>query len=102
MALPRRGAQSWRIDPASAGDYRRLLEQLKSRGLAPQAVLHCWSLERRDGSQAEDAATRLADTQLSFIYLAQALDACQCPGALTILALTAQREAVLAGDEVDC
>ncbi|TCS39448.1 acyl transferase domain-containing protein [Paucimonas lemoignei] len=94
------GSQAYRIDPANAEDYRRLLEQLQARQQLPQVVLHCWSLEQR--SDASDDTARMTDSHLSFVYLAQAIDTCQINVTLPILALTVNREAVLANDEVDC
>lgn len=94
------GDDAYRIDPANANHYRSLLRHLQSRQLVPAAVLHCWNLAQVVA--VADAGRPILDAQLSFIYLAQALEFCQLTDPLAILAVTGNREAVLAGDQVDC
>ncbi|WP_158592173.1 type I polyketide synthase [Noviherbaspirillum sedimenti] len=97
------GEDVYRIGPANGNDYRSLLQHLQSRQLIPDAVLHCWSLGKVPNlEEVADAGRQTVDAQLSFIFLAQALESCQMTDALGILAVTGNREAVLAGDQVDC
>ncbi len=91
------GDAALRIDPASAADYRRLLQHMQSQGLLPASILHCWSLV----TASEDETAQTA-SMLSLVYLAQALATCGHDDALSILALTRGRHAVLAGEQVDC
>jgi NAD(P)-dependent dehydrogenase (short-subunit alcohol dehydrogenase family) len=91
------GEDSYRIDPADGADYQHLLQQLQGSQLLPSAVLHCWNLT----ANPEDERGQVASA-LSLVYLAQALDAVGNADALPILAVTGNRQAVLAGDRVDC
>lgn len=91
------GDYNYQIDPLDAAGYRRLLQLLQSRQSMPGAVLHCWNLT----ANQEDERGQIAST-LSLVHLAQALDAIGHADALSILAVTGNRQAVLAGDRVDC
>ncbi|WP_164932008.1 type I polyketide synthase [Janthinobacterium sp. 17J80-10] len=91
------GEHQYRINAAAPGDYVTLLQHLRKRQVEADAVLHGWSLDRPEGE-----AQGYVNCQLSFVYLAQALDACLPSRAVSILAVTADREAVLSGDQVDC
>lgn len=89
------GTDTFAINPANAGDYRQLVSRLAAENAILKTVLHLWNLSRTD-----DETRQRLNTQLSFVYLAQALQENTEP--LHIVALTSRREAVLASDQPDC
>lgn len=91
------GEDQYRINAAERADYDTLMRHLQDRQIEADAVLHGWCLDR---TKAE--AQGYVNSQLSFVYLAQALDACLPSRAMSILGVTENREAVLSGDQVDC
>lgn len=87
----------YRINAAERADYDTLMRHLQNRQIEADAVLHGWCLDRPE-AEAQDHV----NSQLSFVYLAQALDTCLPSRAVSILAVTENREAVLSGDQLDC
>jgi acyl transferase domain-containing protein/acyl carrier protein len=64
------------IDPASAGDYGRLIAALRAAGRSPHTIIHLWGVspQAREGADAA-AVVRAQDGGLfSLLHLAQALD----------------------------
>ncbi|MBS0307667.1 MAG: SDR family NAD(P)-dependent oxidoreductase, partial [Proteobacteria bacterium] len=89
------GVDTFVIDPANPADYRQLVAQLTTSNTLPQHIVHLWSL-----SNTADTASQQINSQLSFVYLAQALQ--DHTATLNIFAVTNKREAVLNDDQPDC
>ncbi len=85
------------INAANSAEYRKLVAHLLSHDAAPQSIVHCWSLSRSASEEQQ-----LVNGHLSFVYLAQALQAEKYDEQVNILGVTSQREAVLADDGIDC
>jgi NAD(P)-dependent dehydrogenase (short-subunit alcohol dehydrogenase family) len=90
-------ADAWSINPENKDDYRQLVAGLQAENALPATVVHLWNL-----AETPDQARSRTRTQLSFVYLAQALQACKAADPLHIIGVTAGREAVLASDQIDC
>ncbi|MGZ5818196.1 MAG: SDR family NAD(P)-dependent oxidoreductase, partial [Burkholderiaceae bacterium] len=88
---------NFQIKASDSNDYLQLLGRLTVLNTTPKTILHSWSL-----SSAADQEQQRTNIQLSFVYLAKALDA-HCSGTtINIVGMTSQREAILDSDEVDC
>jgi acyl transferase domain-containing protein len=61
------GEQGYRLNPTSAGDYDRLLQDLQARGQLPDHLLHLWNVD------PPEAETPYARPFFSLLSLAQAL-----------------------------
>ena len=69
------GPEGFKIDPANADDYRRLLLELRATGRAVTGVIHAWSLDSCawDSMSAADLMEAQARSAISPLLLAQAL-----------------------------
>ena len=80
------------IDPTSAGDYRRLIADLRTAGRNIQGVVHAWSLDA--GPWISMSATELDEAQnygaMSMMLLAQALVSASSAPRLWLLTRGAQ------------
>jgi acyl transferase domain-containing protein/NADPH:quinone reductase-like Zn-dependent oxidoreductase/NAD(P)-dependent dehydrogenase (short-subunit alcohol dehydrogenase family) len=82
-----RGPEGFKIDPAKADDYRRLLLEIRAGGRAVDGVLHAWSLDSSawDGTTDADLAEAQLCSAISPLLLAQALAAEASPPLLRIV-----------------
>lgn len=80
------------IDPASAGDYDRLIAALGQAGRRPTMVVHLWTVGERPADSSSAARVRRAQDvgAFSLIALTRALEAAQQGGAVSIRVVTRQ------------
>jgi acyl transferase domain-containing protein/NADPH:quinone reductase-like Zn-dependent oxidoreductase/NAD(P)-dependent dehydrogenase (short-subunit alcohol dehydrogenase family) len=81
------GPEGYKIDPASADDYGRLLLEARAAGRSIDGVIHAWSLDSCawDGMTSADLAEAQARSAISPFLLAQALVAEASPPLLRIV-----------------
>lgn len=78
---------SVQVDPATPGDYARLLEQLRSSGIAVRGAVHAWSLDTPVTAEPSSSHQRGV---LSVMRLAQALVTQNPPPRLWVVTRGAQ------------
>ncbi|WP_198316149.1 SDR family NAD(P)-dependent oxidoreductase [Cystobacter fuscus] len=99
--LAQLGEHHWSLQPAEATDYELLLRLLLPQGLAPDRVLHLWSLLPPRSSGELEAAFEPAQEGgfQSLLFLLQALGR-QEPRPLSLVVLTHRMQAL--GEETPC
>ncbi|EPX57294.1 hypothetical protein D187_007048 [Cystobacter fuscus DSM 2262] len=99
--LAQLGENHWSLQPAEAADYDLLLRLLLPQGLAPDRVLHLWSLlPPRNAGELEAAFEPAQEGGFqSLLFLLQALGR-QAPRPLSLVVLTHRMQAL--GEESPC
>ncbi|WNG18104.1 SDR family oxidoreductase [Cystobacter fuscus] len=99
--LAQLGEHHWSLQPTEAADYDLLLRLLLPQGLAPDRVLHLWSLLPPGSSGELEAAFEPAQEGgfQSLMFLLQALGR-QAPRPLSLVVLTHRMQAL--GEETPC
>ena len=100
------GERRFTVAPTAAGDYERLLDELRAEDFVPRRVVHAWSVPTVDDETYEDAPyeTFLAAQDHGFLglfFLARALGH-RPPGEgpADLLVLSSQLQQVLGDEEV--
>jgi phthiocerol/phenolphthiocerol synthesis type-I polyketide synthase E len=95
------GEDHWSLPPGEAADYTLLLQLLTPRGLAPDRLLHLWSLLPRVAPGEPEASFEPAQEGgfQALLFLLQALGR-QPPRPLSLVVLTHRMQAL--GEETPC
>jgi len=95
-AFAREGERAFVIDPRSAEDHGRVLDQVAKDGGPPSDVVHLWSVDPVKGT-SEAALDALQDAGFfSLLFLGQALGGRSVEGGIRVAAVTAGLGDVLA------
>jgi acyl transferase domain-containing protein/acyl carrier protein len=95
-AFARRGERAFVLDPKSAEDHARLVNEIAKDGGPPSDIVHLWSVDPPAGKD-EAALAALQDTGFfSLLFLGQALGGRTVEGGIRVAAVTSGLADVLA------
>jgi acyl transferase domain-containing protein len=95
----RTGNEEYTVNPAQAGDYQALVEQLKKQNKTPHRVVHLWNVTSGENREADNPGQEWDENLqnrgfYSLLYLARAIGQAGIEQKIHLLAVTDQMQEV--------